>query len=169
MFETIVMLLALIGITILEGISVGTGLAAMFIAAVFWAAALALLLKGRKPAARELGLKAAAYTLLIALLFGLNLINGRVGKQGAERITAACEAYKTRNGAYPEALQQLVPEYLKYIPPAKLSLRWSHYWLRDNKLMFASEPGMVVSFYDLNAKEWGFVPTNKMFDAKKGG
>ena len=164
MFETILIVLALIGITVIEGISVGTGLAAMFIAAIFWAAALVMLLKGLKPAAKALGLKAAAYTLLLALLFGFNIINGRTGRQGAESIAAACDTYKVQKGEYPESLAQLVPEYMKAIPPAKVSLRWSQYWLKDNKVMFASQPGMAVSFYDLAAKKWGFVSANKLFE-----
>lgn len=154
----------LTGIAVLEGSSVGAFIMALVVSGVFWMVALWQAAKGSRPRAKEFALKAAAYMLLIALLFGLNAANKRIGRQGAERIAAACEAYRAQKGAYPEALAQLVPEYIKSIPPAKASLRWSRYWLRGDRIMFASEPGLVVAYYNLAAKEQGYTGMYKMLE-----
>jgi hypothetical protein len=165
MIETILVVSGLTGIAVLEGSTVGVFIAAAVFAAAFWSAALWRTLKGSQ-GARAFALKAAAYTLLVALLFVLNALNRRVGRQGAERIAAACEEYKTRKGAYPESLELLVPAYLKNIPPAKVSLRWSRYWLKDNQVLYVSEPGLVVAYYDLAAKERGHYGMYKFLNGK---
>jgi len=164
--ETILVMAGLMGIAVIEGSSVGAFIAAASVSAVFWLAALWQAVKGSRPRAKEFALKAAAYMLLIALLFGLNAENKRVGRRGAERLAAACEAYKVQKGGYPESLSQLVPEYIKNIPPAKISLRWSRYWLRDNQVMFVGEPGLVVVSYDLAAKRWDHYGMYKILEKK---
>ena len=165
--ETIIFIMALIGIAFIEGITAGTGMAAIFIMTVFGIMALVMVLKGSKAKAKEFGIKAGAYIILVAVLFGLNIMNGRIGTCGAERIAAACEEYKAKTGEYPEILEKLVPDYIKVIPAAKLSLRWSRYWLEDNKIIFVREPGVVVVTYDLIAKKWGFIPAKKIFGEKQ--
>ncbi|HAT72033.1 MAG TPA: hypothetical protein DCS63_04380 [Elusimicrobia bacterium] len=162
--ETILIMAGLTGLAVLEGSSVGAFVMAAAVSGAFWIAALWQAAKGGKPRAKEFALKAAAYMVLIALLFGLNAANKRIGRLGMERIAAACEAYKAQKGTYPEALAQLAPEYIKNIPPAKASLRWSRYWLKGNQIMFASEPGLVVAYYDLAAKEGGYVGMYKMLE-----
>ena len=164
--ETILILLGLAGIAVMEGSSVGAFMAAAVIAAALWLTALVLTLKDRKPRAKEFALKAAAYTLLIGALFGLNSASNHMGRRGAERIAGACEAYKARKGIYPASLAQLEPEYIKNLPPAKISLRWSRYWIKDGQVMYVGEPGLVVVTYDLAAKTWGHLGMYKMLEEK---
>ncbi|HBA59529.1 MAG TPA: hypothetical protein DCZ92_01640 [Elusimicrobia bacterium] len=161
--EVTLIILVLFGVTILEGASVGAGLAGMGVAAAFGAASVVMLLKKQKPRASEFAIKAAVSILAVMLLFGFSKLNGRIGRQGAESIAAACDEYKTKTGSYPASVEQLVPGYLSRIPAAKIALRWNHYWLKDNKVLFAGEPGMYILSYDLAAKQWGNIPTDKLF------
>lgn len=162
MFEVILLVLVLFGITILEGVSAGPGLAGMFAAAAFLAASLVLLLKKRRTDAAGFAVKAGICAAAVLLLFVFGKSNAARGRKGAERIAAACEEYKARNGAYPDSLAQLAPGYIDRVPAAKVSLRWSQYWLRDGKVMFAGEPGMYMVTYDLAAKKFGHIPAGRM-------
>jgi hypothetical protein len=46
----------------------------------------------------------------------------RTARSRAETVVAACKAYRTANGAYPDDLQQLVPRFLPSVPRAKYTL-----------------------------------------------
>lgn len=42
-------------------------------------------------------------------------------QRNAETLIAACRAYQARHGQLPDALEQLVPEFLLQLPPARFS------------------------------------------------
>jgi len=165
MIELTLTLLALLGISILNGSTLGSFLAASVMALVFAIASAWQAIKGRSRA-KEYVWKTAACLGVIALLFGLNAANKRAGRTGVEKIAVACESYKAKTGAYPSSLDQLVPEQLGHLPVAKYSLWWSRYWLSDNRVMFAVEPGLLVSFYDLASKEWGAAGMYKVLEKR---
>jgi hypothetical protein len=154
MIETILMLAALLVVAVLGGSSVNPAIAGGMLAIMFGAFAAWRAFR-RQPGAGNYALKAVACLALIGLLFGLNAANKKAGRAGAEKIAAACEAYKVKTGGYPASLELLAPDYLPHVPAAKYSLRWSRYWLSGTRVMFVAEPGLLVNFYDLLSKEWG--------------
>lgn len=164
MLETVMMLAALFAVAVLGGSSVNSFVAAAALAALFAGAAAWQAAKGL-PRAREYAYKTAAALVLIGLLFGLNAANKKAGRAGAEKIAAACEEYRAKTGAYPAALDLLVPDYLGHLPAAKYSLRWSRYWLSGGRVMYASEPGLLAASYDLSAKKWS---TEGMYKVLEG-
>lgn len=69
------------------------------------------------------GLGVAAARVLIPIITGLlafaNYSAQRMVAMGnAQRVIEACERYHKANGAYPERLDELVPQYLNSIPRA---------------------------------------------------
>ncbi|MDY7228440.1 hypothetical protein [Hyalangium rubrum] len=40
-------------------------------------------------------------------------------RKNAERIIAACKAFRERHGRFPDTLEELVPEFFPELPPAK--------------------------------------------------
>lgn len=167
MFEIIVIGIVLFGMYILNGtavIPVMTGLSA---AAVFSVAALAYAVKKNSARAKDLWLKAAVLAVICGLIYGAMYLNQGKAIRGAERIAAACEDYKSKNGAYPETITKLTPEYLKSVPGAKFTIMWAHYRLKDNRVMYVLDPWvMMAGYYDLNLKKNGFTPMSEMFQSK---
>ena len=163
MMETILFVLAMLGIALLQGVSYGPALASASIAVLLAAAALAFRLRGNGARARELGMKAAAFAVLVGALFALKTINRGIAARGTEQLTSACEAYKSRTGSYPASLDLLVPGEISSLPRAGLSLSWGRYLLRDGRIFHVTEPGLMAGSYDLAGKSWKSVRFSEMF------
>lgn len=161
--ETILFMFAILGIALLQGVSYGPALASGSIAVLLAAAALMYRLKGKGDRAKALALKAAAFALLVGVLFALKAANRGIALRGAEDLAAACEAYKARTGAYPGSLDMLVPADIPVLPRAGLSLSWGRYLLRDGSIFHVTEPGLVAGRYDLEARTWKRVRFSEMF------
>lgn len=166
MIETIVFATVAVAMYILHGAYAIPMMTAFSAAAILGLAAVALLIRGQKGRAGELGLRAAVLALSCAFIYGLTWLNTGTAVRRAGDIAAACEAYKAKTGAYPENLRALVPEYIKDIPAAKHTIMWAQYRLVDNRLMYVLEPGMLASAYDLDTKEWDTVAVSEMFPKK---
>lgn len=167
MLETI-LFAAVIAVTyILHGSFTITIAAAVMTAAALGLAALAVLARGNKARAGDLGLKTAVFLGLCLALYGLMAANEWKAASGAKAIAAACAEYKARTGSYPENLKALVPEYLKDIPAAKFTIMWAQYRLVDGRVMYVREPGMMAAAYDIATGERRVVKVSQMFPDKK--
>lgn len=167
MFEIIIIGAVLFGIYMLNGtavIPIMTGLGA---AAVFAVSAIVFAVKKNPVRAKDLGLKAAVLAFTCGLIYGAAFLNQGKAIRGAERIAAACEAYKAKNGTYPETIAKLAPEYLKSVPRAKVAVMWAQYRLKDERVMYVLDPWvMMAGYYDLALKKPGFAPMGEMFPKK---
>jgi len=71
--------------------------------------------------------RAAIPLVTLAVVLGNSAVQSRIAKANAERIIAACEKFRAGNGRFPNTLDELVPEYMQFIPRAKYSLEWDKY------------------------------------------
>lgn len=62
---------------------------------------------------------AAGSVVLAITLLRPNRAGSERARRSAEQIIAACKAFHGKHGTFPEALEQLVPEFLPSVPPAK--------------------------------------------------
>lgn len=166
MLETIIFGAVLAAMYVLHGAAAIPMMTAASAAAVLGLAALAMLLRGQKTRAGELGLRTAVLALSCAAIYGLAALNSATAARRTGEIAAACEAYKAKTGTYPENLRALVPEYIKDIPAAKFTIMWAQYRLVGSRLMHVREPGMLAAAYDLETRTWDVVAVAEMFPRK---
>ncbi|MGD9642917.1 MAG: hypothetical protein AB7V08_09275 [Elusimicrobiales bacterium] len=167
MLETVILGAVLFGMYLLNGSAVIPLMTGAAVAAVFAAAALVYAFKRNSARAKDLGLKAVLLAAVAGLIFGVNALNNGMAARGAARIGAACEAYKTKTGSYPEKLSQLAPEYLKAVPAAKATVMWRYYRLKGGRVLYALDPWlMMAGYYDLGSKKPGFTRIDEMMAEK---
>lgn len=167
MFEIIIVGVVLFGMYILNGTAVIPEMTGLSTAAVLAVAALVFAAKKNTVRAKDLGVKAAVLAAVCGVIYGAAFLNQGKAVRGAERIAAACEAYKAKNGAYPETIAKLIPEYLKSVPRAKVAIMWAQYRLKDERVMYVLDPWvMMAGYYDLQTKKPGFAPMNEMSPKK---
>lgn len=167
MFEVIIIGAVLFGMYILNGTAVIPEMTGLSAAAVFAVAALVFAAKKNTVRAKDLGVKAAVLAIVCGVIYGAVFLNQGKAIRGAERIAEACEAYKAKNGTYPETIAKLVPEYLKSVPRAKVAVMWAQYRLKDERVMYVLDPWvMMAGYYDLTLKKPGFAPMHEIFRAE---
>lgn len=111
---------------------------------------------------RDRLLRLAIYMTAIALVFALRIINSDIAKQRAAQVITAVESYKAKNGAYPERLQQLVPEFLPGIPAkAKPTLMDTGFHYRASAqrhvLSYVAMPPFGRLEYSFESRDWSFI------------
>jgi hypothetical protein len=79
----------------------------------------------------------------------------------AKRIGDACNEYRQDNSRYPMELDELTPEYLTVIPPAKLTVAWNDFsYSRFDEdspsLSWVVIPPFGWSFYTIADEKFGF-------------
>lgn len=126
------------------------------VAAVLGLLAAYRLIKGEKGRTVSVAVKALVFVGMFLVATGLDVANKKIAMSRAETIIAACGAYKSKTGAYPETLQALVPEYLKAVPRAKYTVLWSAFHYREGRLAWMLVPMTVMPSYDLNTGKWSF-------------
>jgi predicted PurR-regulated permease PerM len=166
MFEILIFGFALLSVYVISGTYLTPVIAAVITAGILSAGALVMVLKQRKPRAKELALKAGAFVLFAALIFGFGRLNNIHARRGAVQLANVCEQYKSKTGAYPDGFAKLIPDYIKDIPVAKITVMWAQYRLVDNKIMFVLEPGLLAESYDLATKKWHISEVAEMFPTK---
>jgi hypothetical protein len=63
--------------------------------------------------------RAAIPLVTFLLVMGNALLQTWIARSNAVTIVLAAERYRDRNGTFPRRLEDLVPTYLPYVPPAK--------------------------------------------------
>lgn len=83
----------------------------------------------------------------------------KIGNENGDRIVAACEEFHAAQGRYPKTLDDLVPQYLPSVPPAKYCLGWDgnfHYTNSDDRpFLWWSMIGFYTKNYSFELKRWG--------------
>jgi hypothetical protein len=62
---------------------------------------------------------AAGSVVMAIVILRPNRAGSERARKNAEQLIAACKAFHGKHGRFPEALEQLVPEFLPAVPPAK--------------------------------------------------
>jgi hypothetical protein len=107
------------------------------------------------PALRQRTQLAALFLTIALATFGWLGLNARVAKQNAITVIAACKRFRSEHGRYPSALNQLVPNQLPSLPPAR-------YTVAARKFVYGPEPPELcfaamfhgVFCYNFQADSW---------------
>lgn len=107
---------------------------------------------------RMLLAKAAVYWCMVILIIAVFEANNMLAEHRAQPIITACEQFRSKTGAYPEKLEQLVPDYLGSIPRAKLVMIGNSffYTARPDKhcLHYSTVPPYGSKCFHLEQKKW---------------
>lgn len=116
--------LALSAVLVLfDGIMFGQGILSLFIALGLLVGRLPFILFSRHTHLRRPRLRnLAVYLVAIAVVFALVRTNARVAGERADLLVTALKSYHLKYARYPAALDDLVPEFAREIPPAKFVL-----------------------------------------------
>lgn len=106
-------------------------------------------------------LNAGIYSIAAIMVLASNSINNTIAQRNADKIIQACEQYKAKHGIYPERLSELIPDFLKDIPPAKYSLAGApfRYFAREDShaLMYEAVPPYGRKYYVFEKRVWQYV------------
>jgi hypothetical protein len=102
------------------------------------------------------------------LTFGLawnnNAVQLRVAEANAKRVIAACEVYHAASGRFPKKLDELVPQFLNSVPPAKYCLGPPSifYYYASSEVGRASLCWQVVppyyrKIYNFDTRKWSYL------------
>jgi hypothetical protein len=90
----------------------------------------------------------------LATFFWINF-NWRVAERRARPIAEACESFHHQNGRYPASLNDLVPQYLVSIPPAKYTVFGNRFGYSDTPpTLFFAVMFSGAARYDLESRKW---------------
>lgn len=96
--------------------------------------------------------------MTLGLLWANNAVQLGVAEANAQRIVAACEEYHAANGRLPESLDELVPQYMKSVPPAKYCLQGQfHYYPGTPMLYWVVVPPHLRKIYNFNTRRWSYL------------
>jgi len=130
------------------------------IALILWLAP-RILLAWRKPALRRHRATVALLTFgMIAADCGAYWIYENIARSRVLDVAEALSRFRAIRGVYPEQLQQLVPEHLAAVPPAKPGyVMLNRIWYRHKapaapELMYVSFPPYGRRNYDVEKREW---------------
>jgi hypothetical protein len=137
---------------VVEGAVVGSGLGA--VALLAGAALLTIYFANRKKH-RETLILAAIYVLVGIASFAVIQINWRIAEARSKPVIAACKQFHSKYRRYPDALNELVPEFISAVPHAGYTLisRRFYYFPSRPAIEFAVMFHGVAS-YDLQTNKW---------------
>ena len=94
--------------------------------------------------------------LTVAIAFGNGKFQWKVSDANAQQVVKACEVFRAVNGRYPSKLDELVPNYLTLVPPAKHCVTGVfHYYNSDGHCtLWWSRYGFYRRSYDFDKKRW---------------
>jgi hypothetical protein len=86
-------------------------------------------------------------------------IHATTAENHAAQVIEACRAYQARHGKLPDRLQELVPEFLPAVPPAKYTLSWGEFTYltsgdQSHTLMYVALPPFGRRLYHFEEARW---------------
>jgi predicted membrane metal-binding protein len=138
-----------------DALVLGQGVAAGLCSVIMVVVLLAMGLFGwlrRRPEALRRFLLALAWALIGITAVAAHVVDIRGAGRRFQSVIAACRAYQQQHGQLPDSLEQLVPELLPQVPPARrLGLgRGFQYLKHDGRhtLMYVVFPPFYRRFFD---------------------
>jgi hypothetical protein len=98
--------------------------------------------------------------LTLGLAFANDAFQLRIAESNASRVVAACEEFHAATGRFPKSLDELVPQYLPSVPPAKYCLMWGQFvYLNSGKpmLVWCVVPPYGRKIYDFEDRRWSYL------------
>ena len=101
--------------------------------------------------------------LTLGLVWANNAVQLGVAEANAQRVVAACEAYRAANGRFPEKLDKLVPQYLNDVPLAKYCLGPSSRFFYSSSdtgptiLFWQVVPPHYRKIYNFETRRWSYL------------
>jgi hypothetical protein len=141
---------------------IGTGsfLASMF-ACPIWFLVSVIKSAIQKPGWTVALVRAAIPLVTLAVVLGNSAVQSEIAKVNAEKIIAACEKFRAGNGRFPNTLDELVPEYMPFVPRAKYSLEFDKYQYISSDghaiLLWVDLPPFGRPTYDFEDRRWGYL------------
>ena len=93
----------------------------------------------------------------VAIMLTINF-NNHLARQRAGELVSAINHYRAVAGAYPQALDDLVPVYIDAIPRAKYTLSFNRFEFANQNgrryLAYAETPPFGRVFYDFGLHQW---------------
>jgi hypothetical protein len=153
-------------IFILDAVILNQGFIAVIVIllALFAFFPIAVLLRRRDKLKYEQRLvKIAIYVLAGVAVLACNALQNWVADRRAIEIGNACLAYRAKYHHYPAELENLVPEFLSFVPRAKWNgegFRYSRSPLdadHEPMLFYAAVPPFGRRFYHIESRAWGYL------------
>jgi hypothetical protein len=128
-------------LVLFDGIMFGQGILSLCIALGLLAGRLPFILLSRQFQLRRPRLRnLAVYLVAVAVVLMLVRTNARIAEQRADQLVTAIKSYHHKYARYPAALNDLVPEFVREIPPAK-------FVLIDNRFRYVPREAGPLLYY----------------------
>ena len=121
-----------------------------------WAA-----IRGTAPRVRahSRAMRAAMYLCLGVSTLAVMRVHATTAENHAAQVIEACRAYQARHGKLPDRLQELVPEFLPAVPPAKYTLSYGEFTYltsgdQTHTLMYVALPPFGRRLYHFEEARW---------------
>ena len=107
--------------------------------------------------------RAGIYLLAAVAVFAANVLQNRMADRRAIELGNACLAYHAKYQHYPQRLQELVPEFLPSVPPAKYTLGGGSFFYsaglsgKEPMLYYEALPPFGRRFYHVETGGWGYL------------
>lgn len=106
--------------------------------------------------------KAGIYLLAALFVFAANALQNRIADRRAIALGNACLAFHTKYNRYPRQLNELVPEFIPYVPMAKSLTGASFMYFsppngHEPMLYYQALPPFGRRFYHMEKRSWGFL------------
>lgn len=123
---------------------------------------LPLAIRARPPAVRAARLRnLGIYGLAVIAVFAFNAANNQLAHHRAEVLIEAINHYQQKHQAYPQTLNDLVPEFIDEVPLAKYTLSSDrfYYGVVEGKpaLFYVSFPPFGRPTYNFSTGKWGYI------------
>lgn len=106
-------------------------------------------------------LRATIPALTLGVVLTNDTVQLKLAASGAARIIRACEEFHAGNGRFPSSLDELVPEYMSYVPRAKYCLWFGEflYWNLDRRPLLAwyAVPPYGRKIYNFDERRWSYL------------
>jgi hypothetical protein len=116
------------------------------------------------PLYRQRVIKAWIYLVAAILIFVSIGVQNRMADRRAIAIGKACLSFRAKYNRYPQTLQELVPEFMPSVPPARYSLGGHDSFIyiprldsREPMLFYEAVPPFGRKFYHMESGEWGWL------------
>jgi hypothetical protein len=109
--------------------------------------------------ARSRATRAAMYLCLGITTVTVMRVHTATAETNAAQVIEACRAYQARHGRLPDRLQELVPEFLPAVPPAKYTFSYGAFTYltsgeQSHTLMYVTLPPFGRRLYHFEEARW---------------
>lgn len=147
---------------VLDGLFIGSPLVGMLLCL---ALAVACFVSVARADVREVApyLRRGVFYLALAIYIPVFVlkVDVDVAEERAQTIIEAAGKFKAQTGAYPEALEDLVPTYLSRVPSCctrltQADFKYAQFPDSRHRLWWSRNPPFIRSFYTFETGQWGY-------------